>query len=367
MDAAPVYADPGWLLFARQGVLTAQGFDAKRLKLTGDPVSLDDEPSSILDPATSWTAGRSTSISRSGALAYFSAPSPNTTAEWYDASGRKTGTLNIPAGHYETATISPDGTHAVLVRSTSPSESALWLVDLARASASPLTAGRGRNDSPVWSPDGNRIVFAADRDGAQDIFVKTMADASPEQPLFRSDVPFKGPGAWSPDGRWIVMTELDPVTAQNIWLLPVPDGRELKPFVLGPRSDQGGPPSPDGHWMAYTSDDTGRVELYVQSFPVPGRKVQVSQGGAIGAWWTRDGRQLLFVGDDLRSLWRVDVVPGSTMSVGTPKQLATFPANIVWIDAMPDRQRFLALTPERTGTGSITVVQNWRAAVRQKR
>ena len=207
MEAAPVYADPGWLLWARQGVLTAQPFDASSLKLTGDPVALGDEPSMVLDPATSWTAGRSTSISQSGSLAYFSAPSLNTTAEWYDASGRRTGTLDIPAGHYETVTISPDGTHAVLVRSTSPSESALWFVDLTRASASPLTTGRGRNDSPVWSPDGTRIVFAADRDGAQNVFVKNVGDGSPEQPLFRSDVPFKNPSAWSPDGRWIVMTE----------------------------------------------------------------------------------------------------------------------------------------------------------------
>ena len=367
MDASPVYADPGWLLFARQGVLTAQPFDAKRLTLTGDPVTLDDEPSAILDPATSFTAGRSTSISQNGALAYFSTPSPNNTAEWYDASGRKIGTLNIPAGHYETATISPDGTHAVLVRSTSPSESALWLVDLARASASPLTAGRGRNDSPVWSPDGTRIVFSADRNGPEDVFVKEVADASPEQPLYRSDVPFKGPGAWSPDGRWIVMTELDPVTAENIWLLPVPGGRELKPFVIGPRREMAGPVSPDGRWIAYVSDETGRIELYVQSFPVPGHKVQVSQAGATAAWWTRDGRQLLFIGDDLRSLWRVDVSPGATFGVGTPKLLAVFPPNIVSIDAMPDRQRFLALTPERIGTGSITVVQNWLAAVRQKR
>jgi len=367
MDAAPVYADPGWLLFARQGVLTAQPFDAKRLTLAGDPVSLGDEPAFILDPAQSWTAGRSVSLSQTGALAYFSAPSPNTIAEWYDASGRNTGTLDIPPGHYESATISPDGTHAVIVRSTSPSESTLWLVDLTRASASPLTAGRGRNDTPAWSPDGKRIVFAADRDGAQDIFVKNIVDATPEQPLFRSDVPFKGPSGWSPDGKWIIVTELDPVTSQNIWLLPSAGGRALVPFVQGPLRDRGGSSSPDGHWLAYWSDDTGRFELYLESFPKPGHKVQVSQGGSAAAWWTRDGRQLLFVGDDLRRLWRVSVEAGATLHVGTPQPLAVFPANLVWIDAMPDRQRFLVLTPERTSTGSITVVQNWRAALGKKR
>jgi Tol biopolymer transport system component len=366
MEAAPIYADPGWLLFARQGVLAAQAFDARRLKITGDPISLGDEPSAILDPATSWTAGRSTSASATGSLAYFSTPSINTTAEWYDTSGRKTGTLNIPPGHYESATISPDGTHAVLVRSTAPSESALWLVDLARDSASPLSSGHGRNDSPVWSPDGNRVAFAADRNGGEDVFVKNVFDASPEQLLFRSDVPFKNPTSWSADGHWIVMTELDPATSQNVWLLPA-SGGALQPYVTGPLRDSGGTPSPDGHWLWYTSDETGRIELYVQSFPVPGHRIQISQSGAIAAWWTRDSRQLLFIGDDVRSLWRVALTPGATLAVGRPEQIGTFPANIVWMDATPDRQRFLALAPERTGTGSITVVQNWRAALENKR
>jgi len=121
MDSAPVYADPGWLLYARQGVLAAQAFDPRTLQLTGDPVSLPDEPTAILDPALSFTAGRMTSVSLGGTLAYFSAPSMNTTVAWFDAAGQSTGTLNVPPGHYESVTISPDGTHAVLTRSTSPS------------------------------------------------------------------------------------------------------------------------------------------------------------------------------------------------------------------------------------------------------
>ncbi len=366
MESAPVYADPGWLLYARQGVLVAQPFDAATMKIAGDPVSLEDEPTSILDPATSFTAGGATSISHADSLAYFSSPSVNTTATWYTANGQSAGTLDLPPGHYETAVISPDGTRAVFVRSTSPSESALWLVDLARGSATPLSSGRGRNDTPVWSPDGKRVVFAADREGPQQIYVKTVDDTSPEQPLFRSDVPFKGPGGWSLDGRWIVITQLDPETAQNIWLLPAAGGG-LKPFVRGPTRDSGGPVSPDGRWIAYASDETGRFELYVQSFPDPSRRIQVSQQGASTAWWTRDGRQLVFLGPDLHSLWRADVEPGATLRVGAPRQIATFPAGIVWMDAMPDRQRFLAVAPERTGIGSVTVVQHWRAALAKAR
>ena len=364
LESAPVYADPGWLLYSRQGILTAQRFDPRTRQIAGDPISMPDEPTSILDPATSFTAGNSTSVSLTGALAYFSAPSTNTTAAWYDASGRQTGTLSLPPGHYETASISPDGTRAVLVKSTSPSESALWLVDLTRGSASLLSTGRGRNDTAVWSPDGTRVIFAADRDGPQDLFVKNVGDGAAEEPLYRSDSPFKGPTAWSPDGKWIVLTQLDPNTSQNVWLLPATGTGDLKPLARGPARDNGGPASPDGRWLAFTSDETGRFELYVQPFPEPGRRIQVSQQGASLSWWTRDGRQLLFLGDDFHSLWQVDVEPGPTLRIGTPKQLATFPPSIVWMDATPDRQRFLAIAPERTGPGSVTIVQNWIASLR---
>jgi Tol biopolymer transport system component len=366
MDSAPVYADPGWLLYARQGVLAAQSFDPRTRRLTGDPVPLPEEPTAILDPALSFTAGRLTSVSLGGTLAYFSAPSMNTTVAWFDSSGQSTGTLNVPPGHYESVAISPDGTHAVLTRSTSPSESALWLVDLARGSALPISSGHGRNDYAVWSPDSTRVVFASDRDGPENQFVKVVGDASPEQPLFQSDVPFKNASAWSPDGQSIVVTQLDAGTAQDIWLLSLSGTHELKPLVRNPTRDNGGPVSPDGHWMAYISDVTSRFELYLQAFPQPGRKVQVSQQSASLSWWTRDGRQIMFLGDDLHTLWRVDVEPGSEIRVGTPKKVATLPSNIIWMDAMPDRQRFLAITPERTGIGAMTIVQNWRASLDKK-
>jgi len=367
MDSAPVYAEPGWLLYARQGVLAAQRFDARTLTISGEAQLLPDEPISILDPATSFTAGKSTSVSNTGTLAYFSAPSTNTVASWYDVLGRHVGDLSLPPGHYESATISPDGKYAIVVRSTSPAESALWLVDLARSSASPLTSGRGRNDTPLWSPDSKRIVFAADRDGPQDLFVKTIADASPEQPLYRSDLPFKGPLSWTPDGASIVTTQLEPVTSQNIFLMSATGKGELKLLVRGPTRDNGAAVSPDGKWMAFTSDESGRFEVYMQAFPAPAGRLRVSKEGASLAWWTRDGRQLLFVGDDFHTLWRVDVDTRAGLTIGTPARIATFPPSIVWVDATPDRQRFLAIAPERSGPGSWTVVQNWLAGLGAQR
>ena len=216
LESSPVYADPGWLLYVRQGVLAAQAFDLNTRTLSGDPHPLEDEPTSILDPAISFTANRPISVSVTGALAFYSTPSMNTTATWYDSNGRSAGTLDVPAGHYETATISPDGTRAIFVRSTSPSESTLWLVNLARGGAIPLSTGPGRNDWPVWSPDGKRVAFASDRDGPENFYVKTVDDATPEQMLYQSDVLFKNPAAWSSDGQWITLTQLEAGTAQDI-------------------------------------------------------------------------------------------------------------------------------------------------------
>lgn len=363
MEGAPVYAEPGYILTARQGRLAAQAFDARSFKTTGEPAPLADEPTSILDPAFSYTAGTSTSVSRDGTLAYFSTPSTNTRAVFLDAVGRITGDLNLPPGHYDTVTISPDGSQAVFVRSTSPAESSLWLSDLGRGGASPLSSGRGRNDVPVWSPDGSRVVFAADREGAQEVYVKTVGDATPETALYRNGQPFKNVTAWSPDGKWLALTQLDPESQQNIWLLPATGEGELIPLVRGKGRDNGGSFSPDGRWLSHASDDVGRFEVYVQAVPPPGRRVQVSQGGALGHWWTPDGRGMLFVDDRLRALWRADLDLGQNPRAGAARQIANLPPGITWLDAMPDRQKFIGIIPEQAGPGSITLVQNWRATL----
>ena len=362
LESAPVYAAPGWLLYGRQGVLNAQRFDANTRTISGDPIPLADQPTSILDPTVNFTAGPVTSISSAGTLAYFSSSSTNTVATWYDAGGHSTGTLDLPPGHYETVRISPDGSRAIFGRSTTPSDSALWLADLRRGSAVPFVSERGRNDTPVWSPDGRQVVFISDREGTQAIYVKTVDDNSAGRLLARTSFPFNAPNDWSPDGKRIVITVLNPQAAEDVWVLPA-SGGDLVPYTRGAARFYGGPLSPDGHWLAYLSDETGRFELFVQPFPELGHRVQISQQGASLIWWTRDGRQLFYLAADLHSMWRVDVTPGATFGVETPKQVGTFAASILAMDATPDRLRFLAVSPEPRGVGSATIVQNWRAAV----
>jgi eukaryotic-like serine/threonine-protein kinase len=367
MDSAPAYADPGWLLTTRQGVLAALPFDARTLKVTGAPVTIGDEPVAVLDPSGSYTAGRLVSVSADGSLVYFSGQSSSTSAVWLDLSGRVTGKLSMPPGHYDQVAISPDGTKAILVQSTSPSESALWLADLTRGGALPMTSGGGRDDSPVWSPDGTRVAFATDRDGPQQIYVKTVGDAVPERLLFKSDAMFMAPLSWSRDGKWLVFLQLDRDTAQNLWALPMPGAGTATLQVRTPVRDLGGWLSPDGRWLLYTSEESGRFELYAQSFPEPGHKVAISQNGAVLAWWVSGGRQILFVGGDQRTIMRVDVESGTELKVGSPRVVGMFPPGGDRVEAMPDGQRFLGLVPEQPGTGSITVVQNWRAGLDEKR
>ena len=360
METTPVYAPPGWLVSTRHGVLFAQRFDPTTFKTSGEPVSLGDEPTFVLDPALSYTATRAAAVTSDGTLAYFSAQSRNTAARWIDVKGTVTGTLNVPPSRYSDASVSPDGSKAVLVRSVSLTESSLWLADVARGNATPLSTGAGRNDAPVWSPDSTRVVFASDRDGPQDLFVKSVNDASPEQPFYRSDVLFKNADAWSADDKWIVLRSDAATTQQDIWLLPAAGKAAATPFVVGPYRDHWGRPSPDSKWIAYVSEDSGRGELWVQPFPKPGKRTQVSSTGALMSWWAKDGRQLYFVSGDLSSLWAVDVTPGEPIGIGTPRRLATLPPGIITIDAMPDRQKFLVLVPEHSGAGSITIVRNWQ-------
>ena len=365
MESAPVYAEPGWLLFARRGVLAAQRFDPRTLKLSGEPVPLDDEPSAVLDAETSWTAGYAASVSPTGALAYFSQQSVNTKAVWIDAAGKPDGTVTLPNGRYRDIRVSPDGAHAALVRTTSRTESDLWLADVQRGGATPLSTGPGLNGSPIWSPDSKRILMASDRTGPSDVYIKNVGDATPEQLFYKSNVPFKNADSWSPDGKWISMRQLDPDTAQNLYVLPATGEIKAELYVAGPGRDGALAVSPNGKWMAYLAEDTGSPELYVQMFPKPGNRVRISTEGALWAWWADSGRRIVYVEMNRTRLMTVDITEGDSLKAATPRFLAALPAGIVWIDAMPDRKRFLALMPERLGTGTVTVVQNWMTALKK--
>jgi Tol biopolymer transport system component len=304
-------------------------------------------------------------VSSTGVLAYFSASSILTKAVWLDAQGKPAGAVDLPPGRYADVRVSPDGTRAVLVRNSSQTESRLWLADLQRGQTSPLSAGRGLNASPVWSPDSTRVVFSSNRDGPEDLFIKDVADATPERPLYRSSVLFKYPTAWAPDGKSIVFYQVDPVTLENLYVLPASGESTPKGYVSGPGAEISASVSADGKWLAYLADDSGTPEVYAQSFPAPGRRVRISSAGGGWSWWTRDTRHIVYLDPRKTSLMVADVEPGDPLKVGTPRVLASLPPGVIAIDAMPDRQKWLALVPENTGAGTVTVVQNWMAGLKK--
>ena len=365
MENAPVYGEPGWLLFARQGVLMAQPFDAGTLRLTGEPISLGDEPGVAPGPAA-YDAGRRVSASTTGALAYYLEPSVPTTLQWIDKAGKTIGSVSVPAARYAFVAIAPDGRHAALVRQDSSTTSSVWAVDLTRAGAVPVSTGGGRNTSPLWSPDSSRIVFTSDRDGDQDFFEKAVADSSAERKILATGTRSAVSISWTRHGPWLLFNRVDPRTRWNIYRVQASAPADPVPLANSPALEVGGWPSPDGRWLAYLSDEAGRLDLFITPFPASGPKVQVATGGVNRGWWTSDGRQLLFVKRD-QTLWRVDVdLAATTPRIGEPVLLATFPPTTIAVDLAPDEKRFLAVVADRAGLGTVVVVQSWREALAAK-
>jgi Tol biopolymer transport system component len=302
------------------------------------------------------------SASAAGSLAYYLEPVADTNVQWMDQTGKTTGSVNTRPGRYSDVAIAPDNTKAVLVRPDSSTSSSLWLVDLTRASAIPLSTDGITNPSPVWSPDSTRIVFAGVRDGQPNLFEKTVSDASAGPTILKIDGGFALPRGWSSDQAWIVFNRLDPGTKWNIYRVQASGSGAPVPLVQTPAIEVAGRPSPDNRWLAYLSDETGSLDLFVQPFPSPGPRVQVATGGVQQSWWTPDTRHLLFTKRD-QTLWRVDVdLRGSVPRISAPLQLAAFPSTLVGMDLARDG-RFLALVSERSGLGTVTVVQSWRAAL----
>ena len=366
MESAPVYVEPGWLLFLRQGALTTQRFDASRRTLTGEAQTLRDVPGGLYDPATMWTAGHSATASSNGLLAYLANSVDRTKAIWFDASGTPAGSLKLPSGNYRDVRISPTGKHAAIVRQNSPIEAAIALVDLEQQTSIPITSGRGASSWPAWSPDGRYLAFTSDRDGVEDLYVKDIGTTSPETVLYHSTMNFKQVNGWSPDSQWFLFHQVDPESLQNIYMIPA-SGRGGAQLIAGsPRREVFGKVSPDGKWVSYLSDEPGQFQLFVQRFPEPAARTAVTSTGVVFHKWRKDSRQIVFSSIDQTTLYAMDVDgSGPAFRAMPPKQIMTLPKGVIAMDAMPDLSKFLVIVPEApTAPLSVTVVTNWLAGVK---
>jgi len=365
---APVYVDPGYLLYVRNGRMVAQRFDAAKRRLVGEGVILEDPPS-----YTNWTGAPCFSASQQGSLCLVTPPSPNKRLVWFDRSGHPLGTIPIPEDNYESISLSPDDRRAAMVKRTSIAESEIWLVDLERGIAERFTNSPGEVENPVWSRDGTRIAFASTRNGPGDIYVKAANGATPETPVYRSKVLFKAPEDWSPDGKYLLFHQLSEKTAYDLWVQPL-DGSPAFPYLTTPFDERDATFSPDGKWVLYWSSESGKNDVFVRSFPNPDHKIQISTNGGIAGMWSADGRHILFTAFPSLALngigggkcMIVDVLPGEPFRVGTPREVFRIREQIAGGDADAGLDRVLALVESgNMAPNSFSITLNWPAALAQ--
>jgi Tol biopolymer transport system component len=365
----------GYLLFLRDSALMAQPFDTARLTLAGEAVPVAEGVGSHRDVGNF-------SVSTNGVLAYRGGGDQMVQLTWFDRQGNIQGNAGNPAPYYspDALALSPDETKvATRIRDAQTGNRDIWVLDTVRNTRTRLTSNPAMDDYPVWSPDAKRIAFASNRDGQFDLYQKDSSGAGEEEVLLRSDHN-KYPQDWSLGGRFLLYSDHDPKTKLDLWLLPLSGDRKPIPFLRTEFNEAQGKFSPDGRWIAYRSDKSGRPEVYVRPSPERGggdTEWTISNGGGTEPRWRRDGKELFyFTGEG--TLVAVEVrTSGTTFKAGIAKPL--FDTRIVggdtpvlfgtpgyYWDVSGTGKRFLINTAtQESGLAPITVVLNWTAGLRK--
>jgi hypothetical protein len=361
------YIPTGHLVFVRQGTLMAVRFDLAKLEVVGQPVALVRNVSQGFS-SSDWfhTAAGQFGISGTGSLVYAPGgivPEAKNSLEWVDQRGLKQAAADWQLPIFGQR-LSPDGqriAYGILGR-----KNQIWVYNLRTGANGPLT-DEGVAFSPIWSPDGQRLIFSWERSLVQNLFWQPYDGSTPMRRLTTSESP-QYAGSWSPDGKIVAMVET-PWLASTAWvadiaMLDVHSGR-VTPFLNSPFDEIEPEFSPDGRWLAYASNESGPYEVFVRAFPGPGSKHQVSSEGGTMPLWSRDGKQLFFRLRD--EVWAVDVRPGGDFEATKPRLLFKNPAAAdseagqrtydVSIDG-----RFLMVTGEPRKPQPLTemiLVENW--------
>jgi Tol biopolymer transport system component len=350
----------GILVFVDAAAVKLQRVDVDRGKMVGDVEELPLEVDRHLGHAA-------LAVSPGGTLAYAAAGSQDHRLVWVDRTGREVGVAASDDGWRDVA-LSPDGAHAAVQRIV-PDANDIWTIDLVRGVPSRFTVLPDADDDPVWSPDGTTIAFSSIRGGVPGIYRKPLGKDADEELVFTNSATIH-PTTWSPDGRFLLFEQTDPATASDIWVLPMQGDRSPHPYLATRFSEAEAHFSPDGKWVAYTSDESGRSEVYVQSFPEPHEKVQMSTRGGVSPRWAYSGRELYFLSIE-RRLMAVQVALSDPLRVGTPTPLFDAAVGIGEnrYAASHDGKRFLLNVGTAEGSSApLVVVLNWAerlAATRQ--
>jgi Tol biopolymer transport system component len=354
-----------WLLYVRQGTLMAQRWDPSGKILSGEPVP-------IVDSVVTGTGGYSLTISafgafsasRSGLIAYRAGASVQTQLTWFDRSGRAVGTFDARDEMLQTPELSPDGRQVAASR-TVQGNSDVFLMDGARRVRRTFDAAIERY--PVWSPDGNLLAFVSERKGVADLYRKHVSGVGGDELLWES--PYnKNVDDWSPDGRFLLYNEEDPVTLRNLWVLPLDGDRKRTVFLKTNSEEHRGQFSPNGRFVAYVSNEPGQHQIFVRPFPASDNQWQVSSGGGIQPRWSHDGKELYYIALDGKLMAVTITMTNGAIEAGTPKPLfqTRTPGGAQQAYSRPQYDvssdgRFLINTiVEGTATSPITLLLNWK-------
>ncbi len=348
------YAAPGYLLFYRDQTLFAQHFDTGKFELTGEPVPLLTDVQFFPRISQAVFAASTAGL----LVAQRNADSGATQVLWFDRKGQQIGVALSP-GIYGNIMLAPNG-RAVASDTTdlASQNTDIWTYDLETGGAKRLTFDPALDSLPVWSPDGSRTVFASNRELKFDLYLKDTNGAR-EEKVIPQDGPDRFPTDWSRDGKYVLYAR-----GPDLWFLTFPELRTTQ-FLKASSTLKSGRFSPDGKWVAYSSNESGRWEIYVTSFPEAHGKWQVSNTGGDQPRWRGDGKELFYLSTD-NKIMAVPVKTGSNFDAGTPTAL--FQANpremfatseLFSYDVSTDGQKFIINTQLKTEITPMSVVLNW--------
>jgi DNA-binding winged helix-turn-helix (wHTH) protein/Tol biopolymer transport system component len=352
----------GYLLFGRDGGLMAQRFDAGALRFLGEAIPIASRVGTV--PGNLSYRRRNFTASSTGLLIYDPQPDrQRTRLLWVDRTGKPLRQIEH-LDDVSVAALSPDESRLVVARKElTTNNNDLWLVDAAGNTPVRFTFDPASDLLGLWSPDGQRIVWTSTRNGRFDLYEKAVDGTGKDLPLLQSAEP-KFPLDWSRDGRYLLYRQIDPRTNHDIFVLPMQGERKPIAYLQTPAIENGGAFSPDGKWIAYNSDESGRVEVYVERFPTHGGKRQISLAGGAGPRWRADGKELYFRALD-GALMSVSVTDGgAALATDAPTTLFAFRAGGAAIvpsySPARDGQRFLlTAVVESDAKSPLTIVEHW--------
>lgn len=356
------YIEPGYLLFARDTTVMAQPFDASKLQFTGDPVPV------LENVAMVTSTGRSQfSVSENGTLVYKTGGGTVNQLRWFDRQGKEIAKVG-PPGEYSDVVLSPDGKRAVVERLDSSNRD-IWMIDLERGLPTRFTFGALREDDPAWSPDGTYLAFSSNGYGDKQSIFRKLANGAGNEELLSDAVSVQTSGMdWSPDGKNILFASIGEKSGNDIWVLPMNGEAKPYPLLKSEFNESQAHFSPDGRYFAYVSNESGREEIYIQSFPVGAGKWRVSTNGGWVPKWRRDGKELYYEAID-KKLMAVPVKLDGSVEIGSATALFQTEITVGSPNryaVAPDGQRFLINSPLQSGQEApFNVILNWTSTLKK--